>query len=111
MDQQRVDMYMMSNQKFFPEEKVLFLRDKLELLDDRKFNMIAGMDLKDPSTMCVISVFLGIFGIDRFMLEETGMGVLKLLTLGGLGVLALVDAVSIQKRVKEYNFKRVMRFL
>ena len=29
MDQQKVDMFIMTNQKFFPAEKIMYLKDKL----------------------------------------------------------------------------------
>ncbi len=33
--------------------------------------------------MLIVSLFAGSLGIDRFMLGETGLGVVKLLTTGG----------------------------
>jgi hypothetical protein len=47
----------------------------------------------------LLSAFLGVFGIDRFYLGYTGIGLAKLLTIGGLGVWALIDAVLIAVRV------------
>ena len=46
----------------------------------------------------LISLFLGGLGIDRFYLGYTGLGIAKLLTLGGCGVWALIDFILIAMR-------------
>lgn len=43
----------------------------------------------------LLSLFLGVFGIDRFYLGKIGSGVLKLLTFGGAGIWALIDLILV----------------
>jgi hypothetical protein len=43
----------------------------------------------------ILSASLGVFGADRFYLGHTALGVAKLLTIGGLGLWALVDVILI----------------
>ena len=111
IDKQKVDMYIMSNQKYFPAEKIMFLKQKLYSLDDEKFSMLSTIELKDPTTLLIISLFLGSFGIDRFMLKDTAMGVVKLLTGGCCGILTIIDWFSVQKKTKEMNFNNVMMMM
>ena len=111
VDKQKVDMFLMSNRKYFPSEKMLYLTDKLYKLDENKFSLLSTVELKDPTTLLLISLFLGSLGVDRFMLKETGMGVLKLLTCGCCGIMAIIDWFSVQQKAKEQNFNNVMLLL
>lgn len=111
LDQNKIDMYIMTNQKYFPEEKIVYLKDKLRTMDEQKFSLISTIEMKDPTTLLLVSIFLGALGIDRFMLGDTGMGILKLLTAGCCGILALIDWFTISKKTKEYNFNKVMSLI
>ena len=50
---------------------------------------------KSKTTTLIISILLGELGIDRFYLGYTGLGILKLVTLGGGGIWWLIDIIMI----------------
>ena len=111
MDANKVEMYLMTNQKNFPADKIFLLKEKLMAADDSKFQLASMVELKDSTTMLLVSIFLGSLGVDRFMLGDTGMGILKLLTGGVCGILTIIDWFTISKKAKELNFNNVMRVL
>ncbi|MDR7083570.1 TM2 domain-containing membrane protein YozV [Arthrobacter ginsengisoli] len=43
----------------------------------------------------LLSLLLGILGADRFYLGKVGTGILKLITLGGIGIWALIDLILV----------------
>ena len=73
--------------------------------------MLSGVEMKDPTTILLVSIFLGSLGIDRFMLGENGMGILKLLTGGCCGILTIIDWFTVQKKAKDANFQKLMAIL
>jgi TM2 domain-containing membrane protein YozV len=50
---------------------------------------------KEWTTALILSILLGSLGVDRFYLGYTGLGVAKLLTLGGCGVWSIIDIINI----------------
>lgn len=111
MDTNKLDMYFLNNTKYFPADKVALIRDKMQHADDSRYMMISSVELKDPTTMMLISIFLGEFGVDQFMLGNTGKGVLKLLTGGLCGILWIIDFCTISKKTKELNYNKIMQVL
>ncbi len=111
MDAQKVDMFIMSNSKFFGSHQVNPIRERLLAIDDSKWAMISTIQLKDPTTSLIVSILAGSLGIDRFMIGDTGLGVGKLLTCGGLGIWAIIDWFMIQNSTREKNMQKLQQFL
>ena len=90
-----------------PDEMMFIKEAAKDLTEDqqRTFLMFYSARRKDPQVIliCTLIGFLGINGIQRFMINQTGMGVLYLLT-GGLCLIGtIVDLVNYQKLTLEYN--------
>ena len=111
MQQIKVDLFMTANADKFPADKLMYIKTHLERLDDEKLILLQASDLKNPSMMLLVSIFVGILGIDRFLLGDIGLGLLKLLTLGCCYVLYIVDWFLIMDKTREQNFDKVMRIL
>jgi len=111
MDSQKVDMFIMSNSKFFESHQISPIRDRLLEMDDSKWAMISTVQLKDPTTSLIVSLLAGSLGIDRFIIGDTGKGVGKLLTCGGLGIWAIADWFMIQGATREKNMQKIQELL
>lgn len=111
MDNEKINMYLMTNGEYFPPESIPYIRQKLETLEESRMNYLYAVDLKDPKIYLLISIFLGGWGVDRFLLGDIGMGVLKLLTGGVCGILWIIDIINISKTVKEDNLNKIMQVI
>lgn len=105
MESQKVDMFLMSNSKFFEAHHLNSVRETLLQMDDSKWAMLQTAQFKDPTTSIIVSLLAGSLGIDRFMIGDTGMGIGKLLTCGGFGIWAIVDWFLIMGATREKNMQ------
>lgn len=108
---ERISQYLMINADMFPQEKIPLLKMRLENASASQLDMLPAVALKSPTVNLVLSLFVGGFGVDRFFLEDIGLGVLKLLTAGGCGIWAIIDWFTAMKRTREYNFDKIMKIL
>ena len=91
-------------------EELFFVQRILTDLDDKQAKQFANVyssRRKDPQIILITALvgFLGIAGIQRFIVEHIGMGILYLLT-GGLCMIGtIIDLVNYKKLAYEYNFR------
>jgi len=101
----------MTNSKFFESQMLPQIRDRLLAMDDTKWSMVQVIQFKDPNTSLIVSIFAGHFGVDRFMIGDTGLGIGKLLTCGGFGVWTIVDWFMIMGATREKNMEKLNQVL
>ncbi|MDR1919763.1 MAG: TM2 domain-containing protein [Tannerellaceae bacterium] len=111
MDAQKVDMFLMSNNKYFESFQLASVKSQLLELDESKWINVVSLQLKDPTTALIISLLGGALGIDRFFIGDVGLGIGKLLTCGGFSIWAIVDWFLIQAATKEKNFENLQKAL
>lgn len=83
------------------------VRKKIEKMDYTTACM-SMEHLKDPTIAIILSVLTGTVGIDRFYIGDTGLGVLKLITCGGLCIWYFIDLFLIMGKTRERNLKELM---
>lgn len=111
MDAQKVDMFMMTNSKFFESHQLQVIRNLLIETEESKWTYISTIQFKDPTTILIVSILAGGLGIDRFMIGDTGLGIGKLLTCGGLGIWQIVDFFLIQGATRQKNFEKLLMYV
>ena len=108
MDSQKVDVYMMTAGKKLPAECLPTVRQKLLEADENKLMMLQSTELKDPMISFWLNFFLGGLGAEYFYLGKTGLGVVKLITLGGLGIWSLINLFTIIGTTKNENYQKFL---
>ena len=75
--------------------------------DDKKNEFLTRFNTqaKNPTAIFGFSVYLGFLGIDRFVLGDVGLGVLKLLTGGGLYIWYIIDLFIVAGRARQKNIE------
>lgn len=93
MDQNKIQLFMVTNQDKLPMEMIPLISNRLEAADDSRMPVLMSMDLKSPVVALVLSLVLGGFGIDRFYIGDNNNGAIKLIV--GLVVLPIISVVTL----------------
>ena len=99
-------MFCMTNKDAFNTAQLSEIRSRLASVSDDKFAMLSSTSFQNATVVLIISIFVGELGVDRFMIGDTAMGVLKLITGGGCGIWWLIDLFSIKDKTYEYNYRK-----
>lgn len=78
-----------------------------------KINMMENESKKSWIVSLILCFFFGIFGIHSFYTKKIKIGIIQLITLGGLGIWALIDLISIINQIytdKDGNIIRKKEF-
>ncbi|HRN35871.1 MAG TPA: TM2 domain-containing protein [Flavobacteriales bacterium] len=97
-------------------EELMMLQNSMSGLNEtqtRQFLTMYSTNRKDGQTMLLLALIglLGVAGIQRFIIGQTGMGVVYLLTVGFCGIGTIIDAVNANKLAMEHNQAEAMRVL
>ncbi len=96
-------------------DEMLYIQELIKDMNDSQVQQFAIAYMarrKDPSNILIFTVigFVGFAGIQRFVLNQIGMGILYLFTLGLCYIGTIVDAVNHKKLSLEYNTKHAHKF-
>lgn len=115
---ERIDNFLAQYRNYLPKGACIDqLRETLMSFNETKLRRVlyeAEASFKDPTTILLVSILVPIFtgnlisGIDRMMIGETGLGILKTLTYGGLGIWTIIDWFIIQDKTKKYNYNELL---
>lgn len=99
------DSFLSANTGSFPSEQLPSLRQRLSQLDESQANqVIAAANIKNPTTVLILSIFLGTLGVDRFYIGHVGLGVAKLLLAWlTFGIWTIIDWFLIINATKKAN--------
>lgn len=107
-----INKFLNLNSEFFNMEDMPTIRNFLENLNEDSLEILKLIQFRDPRVFLAISFFGGALGIDRFLIGDVGIGLLKLFfNIVTFFIPQFVDLFLIQKRIRKKNFEKLMKFL
>lgn len=108
MEANKVEQLLLLHATKLPPEAISMVRNKLLEVEDATTAQIIFSQLKDPTIALVLSIVVGVYGVDRFYIGDIGMGIGKVLTCGGALIWYLIDIFMIQDATRRKNLETVM---
>jgi len=108
MTQEKIQMFIMGNQNRFESSQLPIIMEQMKNIDDNDLSVLSSVKFKDPITVLILLLFFGGLGVDRFVIGEIGMGILKLFTCGCFGILTIIDWFIIMGKTRKKNFEIFM---
>lgn len=128
MTPNRVTVALEKYEKLIPKEYIFNFQEYLKEASDDCMDKLMSLPTKGTIKTLLFSIFLGGIGVDRFYVEDKGVGVAKLIFrllatfLSGVAVLGLIlglassiwciaDIFITYKIAKQINYERLTAFL
>lgn len=99
------EIFMDDMQHYLGKKNFQELLTMLEKAAPEQVQLICEMSYKNPNSIILLSIIP--LAIDRFVLKDTVLGIIKLLTGGLFGIWYLIDIFTAKSRAQKYNMKLV----
>jgi TM2 domain-containing membrane protein YozV len=91
-------------------EEMMYLKELIANLNEEEqktFAMIYSGKRRDPQHLLLFAIlgFFGVAGVQRFVTNQIGMGILYFLTAGLCFIGTIIDLVNYKNLANEYNHK------
>lgn len=96
---------------YIPEENLSMVVEALKNMPEDKLTTINMIAFKKPSVTAILACILGYWGMDRFYLGQVGLGIVKLITCGGLLIWSLIDFLRFDSNCKKANYQTLQAYL
>jgi TM2 domain-containing membrane protein YozV len=107
MDEQQMLMMLPDLQ---PDELMLIQHLTSEMTEKQKqqFYTLFRSKRKEKKDLMVFTIigFFGVAGIQRFIVGDTGIGILYILTMGFCGIGTIIDLVNLDNMASRFNQKQ-----